>query len=75
MKYAHFGAFPTNFTAMKVAQFFVDIIVKLYGYLSSIVTERDWIFMSQFWKNWMSWVEPSWKIVHLTTLRRMDKLR
>lgn len=36
-KYTHFGALPPNFIAKKVANFFVDIVVKLCGYLSLIV--------------------------------------
>lgn len=48
-KYAHFGALPTQYTAAKVAQVFVDLVVKHHGYPSTIITDRDHIFISQFW--------------------------
>lgn len=49
-KYAHFGALPLSFTAGKVAQLFAEMVVKLHGYPSTIVSDRDPIFISQFWK-------------------------
>lgn len=49
-KYAHFGVLPSDFNATKVAQLFADIIVKHHGYPSSIITDRDTVFISLFWK-------------------------
>lgn len=49
-KYAHFGALPTHYMTAKVAQLFVDIVVKLHGYPSSIISDRDTVFISVFWR-------------------------
>ncbi|GKA11101.1 ty3-gypsy retrotransposon protein, partial [Tanacetum coccineum] len=49
-KYAHFGALPTSFNAHKVAELFVDIVVKHHGIPKTIVSDRDPIFVSNFWK-------------------------
>jgi hypothetical protein len=38
------------FTALQVAQVFVDNIYKLHGLPTSIVFDRDIIFTSQVWK-------------------------
>ena len=52
-KYTHLGALPTNFDATRVAQLFMDIVVKLHGFPSSIVSDRDTIFLSQLWTELM----------------------
>jgi hypothetical protein len=49
-KYAHFLAIKHPYTATSIAQLFLDNIVKLHGLPQSIVTDRDTIFVSQFWK-------------------------
>ncbi|GJR19464.1 ty3-gypsy retrotransposon protein, partial [Tanacetum coccineum] len=43
-KYAHFGALSTNFNALKVAEIFLDIVVKHHGIPKTIVSDRDPIF-------------------------------
>jgi hypothetical protein len=49
-KYAHFIPFGHPYTAVSVAQAFFDNIVKLHGILCSIVSDRDPVFTSTFWK-------------------------
>ena len=49
-KYAHFLALSHPFTATTVAKVFMDNIFKLYGFPLTIVSDRDPVFTSQFWK-------------------------
>ena len=49
-KYAHFCALPHPFTPTLVAQAFMDRIFKLHGMPTSIVSDRDPTFTSNFWK-------------------------
>eukprot|EP00253_Pinus_taeda_P025117 PITA_25117 len=47
-KYAHFCALPHSFTPTLVAQLFMDQIFKLHGMPTSIVSDHDPIFTSNF---------------------------
>lgn len=49
-KYAHFIPLPTNFNASLVAEQFTTNIVKLHGIPKTIVSDRDKIFTSKFWR-------------------------
>nr|GEX69057.1 reverse transcriptase [Tanacetum cinerariifolium] len=47
--YAHFGPLSTCFNGHKVAEAFLDMVVKLHGIPKTIVSDRDPIFLSKFW--------------------------
>ena len=49
-KYIHLEALQANFIAAKVAELFVEIVVKHHGFLKSIVSDRNPVFVSTFWR-------------------------
>jgi len=50
-KYAHFIALSHPYTASSVARTFFDGIVRLHGFLASIVSDRDPVFTSHMWRD------------------------
>uniref|UniRef100_A0A1J3DX06 Transposon Tf2-9 polyprotein n=1 Tax=Noccaea caerulescens TaxID=107243 RepID=A0A1J3DX06_NOCCA len=49
-KAAHFMALAHPYTAVSVAQLFLDNIFKLHGLPNSIVSDIDAVFLSEFWR-------------------------
>ena len=49
-KYANIGGLPIQFTAPTVTQLFLDMVMKHHGFPISIISDRDQIFLSSFWK-------------------------
>ena len=49
-KFAHFLPVKHPYTAATIAQLFMDNVVTLHGLPSTIVTDRDTVFLSHFWK-------------------------
>ncbi|RDX69089.1 Tf2-6, partial [Mucuna pruriens] len=49
MKYMHFISLSQLFLAKEVAKIFILEVVRLHGFPTSIVTDRERLFLSQFW--------------------------
>lgn len=49
-KNAHFMALAHPYTAVEVAQTYLDSVFKLHGWLRTIVSDRDAVFLSHFWQ-------------------------
>lgn len=50
-KYAHFIPVKHPYIASDIAYLFIDNVVKLHGLPNTIVSNRDTIFVSTFWKH------------------------
>ncbi|GAU21227.1 hypothetical protein TSUD_11450 [Trifolium subterraneum] len=49
-KYAHFVLLKHPYTAKSIAEIFVKEVIRLHGIPSSIVSDRDPLFVSHFWR-------------------------
>lgn len=50
IKYAHFLPLPTSYRTQNLASLFSAKIYRLHGVSKSIVSDKDPLFLSQFWK-------------------------
>lgn len=49
-KYCHLVSLSHPYTAQTVAQVMLDNVVKLHGVPNAIISDRDTIFVSVFWR-------------------------
>lgn len=49
-KYGHFIPLKHPYTAKSVAQVFLDTVVRLHGLPDTITSDRDAVFLSNFWQ-------------------------
>lgn len=49
-KFCHIGTLPAGYTSRMVSKFFVENIIKLLGIPSTIISDRDKVFISSFWR-------------------------
>ena len=49
-KVAHFSPHESGFTAKFIAEVFMNSIIKLHDFALGIVSNRDLIFLRNFWK-------------------------
>lgn len=74
-KYGHFIPLKSDFNSKTVAELFMNHIVKLHGMPRSIVSDRDKVFTSSFWKNLFAMQGTTLNMSTPTILNQMDNLR
>ena len=50
-KVAHFTPVRTDYKGNKLAQLYIDNVIRLHGVLSRIISDRETQFIAQFWKS------------------------
>ena len=50
-KYAHFAPLPPHFNALRVANLFIETVVKHHGFPKTLVSDRDSVFLNDVWED------------------------
>jgi len=74
-KFAHFIPLSHPYTTASVAQVFFQEIVRLHGLPSSIMSDRDPVFTSAFWKSYSAYSVSNCSLHQHSTPKRMDNQR
>lgn len=53
-KYSYFAPLPTSFNALRVANLFIDSVVKHHGFPKNLVSDRDFVFINDMWEEMLS---------------------
>jgi len=56
-KIGHFIVLSHPYIAKEVAQAFMDNVFKLHGFPNTITSDRDFVFVSAFWTEFMKFQE------------------
>ncbi|XP_026452487.1 uncharacterized protein LOC113352960 [Papaver somniferum] len=72
-KYAHFIPLTHPYSASSVAEIFVREVVRLHGMPRTIVSDRDPIFMRNFWEHTLHFRTQNYVAVQRTILSPMGK--
>lgn len=49
-KYCHLGSLLASYSASSVTDYFIKQVVRLHGIPKTVVSDRDKVFLSKFWK-------------------------
>lgn len=49
-KYAHFAPLPPHFNALRVANLFIETVVKHHGFPKTLISDRDSVFLNDVWE-------------------------
>ena len=74
-KYAHFLPLSHPLSAVTVAQLQFDHVFKLHGVPKTIVSDKDKVFLSQFWQEFFRLQHTALHTSLLTSLKVMAKLK
>lgn len=72
-KGAHFNPLKQEFTVTKVGELFIQNGVKIQGFPKSIVTDRDPLFLSKFWREMFTLSGIKLKYFYIYQHRQMGK--
>jgi len=50
-KFSHFIPLKNDLSSQQIAQIFVQNIIKLHGFPKVVISDKDKIFISKFWKH------------------------